>query len=177
MSREETDADRALTWVKALRERANSQTGIPDDAKLADELWAATEFAKASGIRWPAIERAYHAERKRVHKERAGNAAIDQDEVVFRAKIIAAINHLIKAGVDEKDARKDVAGYAGVDAEKAARWHKENWDAKPPEHSNAGGNIVYVVRLDYQIEKYMLELERKHNSLTPLEAVVDLFKP
>ncbi len=179
MSRHDTrtEAERVLALLEELRIRVKSQPDLPDDVKLADELVGTLDFFNGVGINLPAMERTLREENDRSHRKRAGGNALSPKELVLRAKVVAAINHLIKARVDENDARTDVAGCAGVDRTKAARWHKDYRDVKPPDFSNSGSEPVYLARIDYQIEKFRLELERKHNSMTPLEAVVDLFEP
>ncbi|WP_050604860.1 hypothetical protein [Ruegeria sp. 6PALISEP08] len=171
------EADRVLSLLEELRTRIRSQPDLPGDVELADEIVGVLDFFGGVGIEFPALKRTLREENERIHKKRAGGNAVSPEEIVLRAKVVASINHLIKAGANEDDARTDVAGFAGVDRAKAARWHKDNRDVEPPDFSNSGSEPVYLARIDYQIGKYNLELERKHNSITPLEAAADLFKP
>lgn len=175
----QTEAERVLALLEELRTRVSSQPDLPDDAMLSDELVGVLDFFNGVGLEFPFMKRLLKQERQRQHKVRMGGNSITLEETILRAKVVAAINHLIKAEgeANEEKVRKDVAGYAGVDAAKAARWHKECRDLQPPKFSDVGGEAIYLGRIDCQIEKYRLELERKHNSMTPHKAVMDLFEP
>ena len=98
-----------MRWDEWLRDRIAGQDGMPDNIKLADEMFAMIRVAETAGVDLPNMSKFLQEHMRSGHKKRNGPRSLEPEEIVLRAKCIASVLELLESGVDVEDARTDVA--------------------------------------------------------------------
>ena len=156
-----------MRWDEWLRDRIAGQDGMPDNIKLADEMFAMIRVAETAGVDLPNMSKFLQEHMRSGHKKRNGPRSLEPEEIVLRAKCIASVLELLESGVDVEDARTDVAETAQLDRDKIVRWHQDY----EPSHKTGARHIMNI---SDQVSVFRHEIRREHNRIGIREAIIGL---